>query len=187
MEEENPLVRKFYGRVPFKGAASLFLFEKSGKVQRMLHAIKYQQQKELARHLGKVYAEDLNKTGFFDQVDVIVPVPLHEKKLRRRGFNQSEWFAKGLSEGIHKPVDTAGLVRIKDTGTQTRKKRYERWENVDGIFGLTDPASFSNRHILLADDVITTGATLEAAWQALKKADGIRISLCSIAFASGIN
>jgi ComF family protein len=183
LENDNPLARKFYGRVPFQLASAFYLFEKSGKVQRLLHAIKYDEQKELAFHLGNIYSDDLLKSNYFGEVDIIVPVPLHPKKLRRRGFNQSEWFAKGLAHGLNKPLDPTSLIRTSDTGTQTRKKRYERWQNVKDIFSVADVQALSGMHVLLADDVITTGATLEAAWQALKQCEGVKVSLCSIAFA----
>lgn len=186
LDAGNPLATKFYGRVPFHRASSFLLFEKSGKVQRMLHAIKYQGQKELAFHLGKLYAGELSDSDCFSGVDAVVPVPLHARKLKQRGFNQSEWFAMGLAEGLGKPLDATSLVRVRDTGTQTRKRRYERWENVEGIFELKQPDAFNGRHVLVADDVITTGATLEATWLALKAAEGVKVSLCSIAFATGV-
>ena len=101
-----------------------------------------------------------------------------------RGFNQSEWFAKGLAKELQKPMDIISFERRQETSTQTKKKKYQRWENVEGIFGLKDAAALINKHILLVDDVITTGATIEAAWLALKNVEGIKVSVISIAFAA---
>jgi ComF family protein len=183
-KREHELSLIFAGRVPFKNSLSFYVFEKSGKVQRMLHAIKYQNQKELAEFLGELYAEDLVKENILSDTDIIMPIPLHPKKLKARGFNQSEWFAKGIAKLILKPVNGFSLERKKETATQTNKKKYQRWENVDGIFYLKQPELFVNKHVLLVDDVITTGATIEAAWQALKDVEGIKVSVISIAFAS---
>ena len=174
----------FAGRVPIIKACSYYLYEKSGRVQNLLHAIKYQNQKELAEHVGKLYAMDLATDKSMQEVDVILPIPLHKNKLKLRGFNQSEWFARGLAEGLKKEVNSTLLERIVDTKTQTRKKKFQRWENVEGIFKLGPQPLMPNPHVLLVDDVITTGATIEAAWLALKEIPGIKLSVASIAFAA---
>jgi ComF family protein len=183
-QKQSPLSMTFYGRVPLLYACSFYLYEKSGKVQKMLHAIKYQEQKELAQFIGKLYAEDLKKEPDLETVDMIMPIPLHKNKLKARGFNQSEWFAKGLSEGMGRTLENKRLQRIVDTKTQTKKKKYQRWENVEGIFELKEPEALYGKHVLLVDDVITTGATIEAAWQALKEVKDIKLSVASIAFAA---
>ena len=176
----------FAGRVPLLYAASYYLYEKSGKVQRMLHAIKYQEQKELAHYIGTLYAEELKQQENYKAIDLIVPIPLHKRKLKARGFNQSEWFAKGLAEGLDKELQTTHFIRKVDTKTQTRKKKYQRWENVEGIFEIKEPEMFYGKHMLLVDDVITTGATIEAAWQTLKEVKDIKLSVASIAFAAKV-
>lgn len=178
----NRLARTLTGRVPLEHALSFYLFEKSGRVQKLIHAIKYQEQKELGEFLGRLYAEDLLKNRELGGVDVILPIPLHRKKLKARGFNQSECFARGLSQGLSLPLDTVSLERRTETATQTKKKKYQRWENVDGIFEVKSQDALKNKHVLLVDDVITTGATIEAAWQALKAVEGIKVSVASIAF-----
>jgi len=180
----NELERTFAGRVPMVHTVALYLFEKSGRIQKLLHAIKYQDQKELGEHLGKLYADDLLKANCLQDIDTIIPVPLHKNKLKTRGYNQSEWFAKGLGKGLSKHIDTVSLERHIETATQTKKKKYQRWENVEHIFHLKHPENLVNKHVLLVDDVITTGATIEAAWQALKDVEGIKISVASIAFAA---
>ncbi|MBL7912302.1 MAG: ComF family protein [Bacteroidia bacterium] len=182
--EVNELSQTFAGRVPLSNGLCFYLFEKSGKVQKLLHAIKYQDQKELARFIGDLYAQELVKTTINDDVDVIIPIPLHKKKLKQRGYNQSEWFAKGLANVLEKPLDIHSLERVHETSTQTKKKKYQRWENVEGIFKIKDQNALVNKHALLVDDVITTGATIEAAWLALKDIEGIKISVASIAFAA---
>lgn len=179
----SPLYMTFAGRVPLIMACSYLLYEKSGKVQKLLHAIKYQDQRELAVHLGKLYAEDLASAKTFSAVDLIIPVPLHHTKFKSRGFNQSEQFALGLASGLNKDISTHYLKRVKETSTQTRKKKYERWENVEGIFEVQESQALYGKHVLLVDDVITTGATIEASWQAMRKVEDIKISVASIAFA----
>lgn len=181
---QNELSLTFTGRVPLVNSLCFYLFEKSGKVQKLLHAIKYQNQKELAQFIGELYAQDLVKEKTLDDIDVIIPIPLHKNKLKLRGFNQSEWFAKGLAKVLEKPMEISSFERKQETSTQTKKQKYQRWENVEGIFGVKDPAALINKHILLVDDVITTGATIEAAWLALKEVEGIEISVISIAFAA---
>jgi ComF family protein len=181
---DNELHRTFAGRLPTQENMAFYLFEKSGKVQRLLHHIKYENQKELAEFLGISYAQELLKDKPSLIFDFIVPIPLHENKLKNRGFNQSEYFAKGLSCGLQVPINIRGLSRIVESSTQTRKRKFQRWENVEGIFQLTDKEIFRNKHILLVDDVVTTGATIEAAWMAVKDVEGIKISVACIAFAA---
>ncbi len=180
----NALLDVFAGRVPLVNALCFYKFEKSGKVQKLLHAIKYQNQKELAQIIGTMYAEDLIKRDYLKDVDLMIPIPLHKNKLKQRGFNQSEWFAKGLSMDLKIPIDSGILQRNVETSTQTKKRKYQRWENVDGIFSLTKKNEIEHKHVLLVDDVVTTGATIEAAWQALREVEGIKISVISIAFAT---
>ena len=174
----------FAGRIPLQNALCFYIFEKSGRVQQLLHAIKYQNQKELAEFIGKLYAKDLKETEVLKHVDVVLPIPLHTKKLKQRGYNQSEWFAKGIARELNLKLDTTLLKKVNSTSTQTNKKKFERWENVEGVFELQNAGSLTNKHVLIVDDVITTGATIEAAWQALKDVEGIKVSVLSIAFAA---
>lgn len=181
--KENELHRLLAGRIPLQNALCLYTFEKSGRVQKLLHAIKYEGQQGLAAFLGKTYATTLAGHEGVNTIDYIIPVPLHQKKLQLRGFNQSERFAAGLSNHLGIQLENNVLVRTTETQTQTRKRKYERWENVEGIFELTDVSRLKNKHVLLVDDVVTTGATLEAAWNCLKQAEGIKLSIAAIAFA----
>lgn len=171
------------GRLPVKNATCLFEFEKQGRVQRLLHALKYEDQQALGEFMGKQLYESIANSSFFEDIDVIVPVPLHPNKIKQRGYNQSACFAKGISDASGIPVNTSILMRTGETSTQTKKKKFERWENVGSVFTLTDHSILQNKHVLLVDDVITTGATIEGCWQALKEVDNISLSLASIAYA----
>ena len=157
----NPAARVFWGRVRLEMAASFVFFHKGGNVQEMLHQLKYQGKKEIGHFLGELYAYELGDAVQFRDVEVIIPVPLHPKKLRKRGYNQSQCFAEGLSKVWKVPVETDCLYRKLHTATQTRKSRYERWENVEDIFGIRNEDKISGKHILLVDDVNDTGDTLK--------------------------
>lgn len=119
---DTELARVFTARVPLKNALCFYLYEKSGKIQKLLHAIKYQNQKELAEFIGTIYGEELHKSGVMDDLDLIIPIPLHKNKLKLRGYNQSEWFAKGLSKSLNTSLDPQLFERISDTATQTKKR-----------------------------------------------------------------
>lgn len=179
----NEILNVLAGRVLLESANYLYSFEKKGAVQNLLHAIKYQDQKELASYLGELLAKEMLEQVQSQTIDYLIPIPLHAKKQKKRGYNQSEFFASGISKQIHKPILTKILIRTIETSTQTKKRKYQRWENVEGIFKLQQPEQLQNKHILLVDDVVTTGATIEAAWQVLKEVEGLKISVASIAFA----
>jgi ComF family protein len=182
-EENSELERVFAGRVPVVKVGSYYLFEKSGKVQKLLHSIKYKSNKVLAEQLGVWYAQSLKDCHEISKADVIIPVPLHPKKQKQRGFNQSEEFAKGLSKEFNIPINTTNLIRNAFTETQTRKRKFERWENVKDKFELKHPESLENKMVVLVDDVITTGATIDACYDALKIVPGIKVSVLSLAYA----
>ncbi len=184
LNKNNPILQTMAGRVPLLNASALYVFEKGGRVQKLLHAIKYENQKKLAFMLGQMAAEEVKNDVVFASADFLIPVPLHYKKLKSRGFNQSEVFAQGISEVLRIPLNTKSVIRQTESATQTKKRKYERWENVAGIFALQEKNSLSNKHLVLVDDVVTTGATIEALWQAIKEIEGIRVSLISIAFAN---
>jgi ComF family protein len=158
---DNPVARKFYGRITVSRAAAFLKFQKTGTVQRMLHAIKYRNQPELAVLLGRSFGRRMLESGWGTGLDLIVPVPLHEVRRRRRGYNQSERIAHGVGESLGVPVRESLLIRKVATTTQTRKSRQERWDNVKEAFAGSDQHPARGR-ILLVDDVITTGATLES-------------------------
>jgi ComF family protein len=182
-ENENKVAQLFWGRVQIEHATSYFHYRKGSRYQKLIHFIKYKGLKELGMETGRRFGIMLAETENFTQVDKIVPVPLHPKKQKKRGFNQSEWIARGIAAGLNKPMSENNLYRKIFTSTQTRKNRFERWENVEGIFGVKNPVEFENRHVLLVDDVVTTGSTLEACACELLKIPGIKVSIATLAFA----
>lgn len=183
LEEVNPIIKHFWGKVKVEAAAAYFLFTKGEKVQHLIHQLKYRKRKDIGVFLGELYGYDLKKSAVFSTVDVIIPVPLHPKKLRKRGYNQSECFAEGLSQSLKVPYDVRSLKRKKETQTQTRKHRFERFENVNNVFSVTKPEQLKGKHILLVDDVITTGSTLVACAEALLAVPGTKVSIVAIAYA----
>jgi ComF family protein len=179
--DENPVKKLFWGRIPLHHATSYLYFTKHSKVQNILHNIKYNGHRELAQTVGQMMGRELKNSEQYKDVDVIIPVPLHPKKLKKRGFNQSEHFGIGLAEAMELPLSVNNLIRQSNSSTQTKKNRFQRWENVSEIFAVVEPEKFQGKHLLLIDDVITTGATLEACYQALAKSGNIRLSMASIA------
>jgi ComF family protein len=183
-QPDNPVAKLFWGRVPLQGAASYYSFSKGGKVQKLVHQLKYRGKKEIGVTLGRFYGSELRQSAAFADVHTIVPVPLFADKLKKRGYNQSESFAQGLARSMDLPLDTRSLQRIRPSETQTKRTRFERWKNVENIFSVLNEEKLQGRHILLADDVVTTGATLEACAQALLKLPDTRVSIATIAFAA---
>jgi ComF family protein len=181
LEPENAFYNKLKGRLPIKYVMSLFKFVKAGRVQHVLHALKYKNKPELGRLLGKIYGDELAKTGYSGQFEMIIPVPLHPQKKKRRGYNQSEEFALGIGESLQIECTEAFLKRLKMTETQTKRTRLKRWENVKEVFEVLSPDKINGRKIMLVDDVVTTGATLEAAGRVLVDAGCSELSIVCIA------
>lgn len=180
----NDMERHFWGRFPVERASSLLYYAKGGVVAAILHGMKYYGRRKVCRQMGNWLAAELSVTGFFDGIDCLVPVPLHPRRLRHRGYNQSGLLAAGISDRTGIPVCPDVLVRTHNNRTQTHKSGYERWQNTDGLFAATPQAvSLAYKHILLVDDVLTTGATLTACADALSSVPGIRISVVTIAWA----
>ncbi|SFC04527.1 comF family protein [Parapedobacter composti] len=177
----NGSARLFWGRVQLAAVASYLYFMDDSRVQRILHRYKYRGCPEIGTLMGLRYGELLIATPPFNQIDVIVPVPLHRAKLRKRGYNQSAFFARGLSQVMQKPVVIDGLVRNRAADTQTRKTRYERHENVLNTFAMNNSRGLAGRHVLLVDDVLTTGATIEACASVLLAGGVADVSAVTIA------
>ncbi len=184
LNNDNPLSKLFWGKATLESAAAFLYFNKGGKVQHLVHQLKYKDQKHVGTFLGKLYGKILKETPFFKSIDTVIPVPLHPKKQRLRGYNQSDYFAEGLADSMKIIVDKTTLYRTFASESQTKKNRYSRYQNVSSIFALKDNHNLSGKHVLLVDDVITTGSTIEACALTLQKTKNIKISVASIAIAS---
>ncbi|PLX02860.1 MAG: hypothetical protein C0594_11495 [Marinilabiliales bacterium] len=180
---ENPVFQLFWGRVHLNMATAYCNFNKDGNFRKLIHQLKYKGRKDVGRFLGSLLGNELIKSEFFESVDCIVPVPLHPKREKQRGYNQSEWIAMGLSESMNKKYDAKNLYRSVANDTQTKKGRIERWENVEDIFKLRNPELFKDKHLLLVDDVVTTGSTLEACASTLLRAEGAKVSIACLGVA----
>jgi ComF family protein len=181
-ELDNPVARIFWGRVRVDYATAYFYFNKGSRYQKILHQLKYKGKKEIGQAMGNLFGLEL-KNSPFNQADLIIPVPLHRSKQRKRGYNQAEWIAMGLSEAMNIRLDAQSVIRVTASSTQTRKSRYDRFTNVQGIFAVKSPQNLENRHILLVDDVVTTGATLEALATQVLQVPNTRVSIAALAMA----
>jgi ComF family protein len=179
----NPVVKTFWGRIPFEFASAQYIFRKGTEIQELLHNIKYGNREDAARAAGKLMGQDVQDLEWFQQIDLLMPVPLHPAKQKKRGYNQSEALCKGLSMVTQKPTMVNQLIRTENTSTQTKKGRFQRWENVEYVFKISAPAALENKHVLIVDDVITTGATIEGCAQVLLQVKGIKVSVLSLAHA----
>ncbi len=182
-DNDNPVKKVFYGRVKLEYASSLLLFQKKGNVQKLMHQLKYRGHREISKFLGQWMGATLAEASLLSKVDAVIPVPLHKKKLRSRGFNQVEDFGKEIASSLDVPYMDNVLLKRSFTTTQTFKARLSRWGNIEETFVLANPDLIHNKHVLLVDDIITTGATLEACAGVLKTAGGVKISIASMALA----
>lgn len=171
LEPQNSFYERLSLRFPLRYALALFNFSKKGKVQQILHSLKYKNQPELGVYLGRLYGTQLMDGDLIKSVDLIIPVPLFASRRRIRGYNQSTQFAMGLAEKLGIPFSETILERVTATETQTRKSKLNRWKNVEEVFHVKNPEEIHEKHILLIDDVITTGSTIEACAQALIQVD----------------
>lgn len=180
----NPVDKIFIGRLPLLNATAQFYFTKESLMQHLMHQFKYKGNKELGLQLGKIMGDSIKESGRFDQVDALIPLPLFPVKEKRRGYNQATVLCQGMMESMGIPVIDKAIIRPQHTETQTKKGRIERWKNMEGKFVLSNPDLIKNKHLLLVDDVITTGATLEACGSELLKAPGVKLSVATLCMAS---
>lgn len=180
---DNPVAKKFWGKVPIEQAAAMLHFHKGSRVQSLMHALKYSNRTDVGITLGNMLGYYCRQHHLFEHIDAITAVPLHEEKLLLRGYNQSAVIGEGLSEVLHVPFNGGLLQRHTYTDTQTKKSRLARWENVKDVFVVTAPDEIINKHILIIDDVITTGSTLEACALKLIQSIGVKVSIAAVAFA----
>jgi ComF family protein len=179
---KNPIEKLFWGRVPLRSAASIFFFNKGDTIQQLMHQLKYKNRKDIGLWMGRMLAKEILKSNRFDEIDWIVPVPLHPKKEFKRGYNQSLLIAKGMEEQASWQVIEA-LERKENTATQTRKGKFDRWLNVGSSFKINPKFCAKGKNILLVDDVLTTGATMESCIQILLKAEVASVSIAAFASA----
>ena len=183
LHENNPVSRVFWGRVELNAATSYLFFSKQGKTQRLMHNLKYRGKKQVGIYLGNKFGKELKKSELYNTVQVVIPVPMHPKKQQKRGYNQSDLIAEGIALAMNAEIQVDNLVKVHNTTSQTKKSRYKRWENVKDVFQVRNEALLQNKHILIVDDVITTGATIEACAHRLSSIKGITISVASLAYA----
>ena len=184
LDQNNEAVKKFYGKIEIEHVSAFLYFNKKGMVQELIHNLKYKGQEEVGVVLGNWYVEDLKDLELETPFDVVIPVPLHKKKFKERGYNQVTTFGKALAEGLNIQYDDAVLYRKKYSKTQSKKNLLGRSENIENIFDIKFSEENSNKHFLIVDDVLTTGATLEACSRALLKIPGARISIVCMAMAN---
>ena len=183
LNPENEAFKKFYGRIPVEHTSTLLYFHKKGIVQELIHNLKYKGQEEIGTVLGEWYADELKTLEILQSVDEIIPVPLHKRKLRERGYNQVTNFGTTLSSGLNIPYNPNLLVRNIYSKTQSKKNLLNRSEGIDTTFDVAFSEKDHDKHFLLIDDVLTTGSTLEACSHALLKIPGAKISIVCMAMA----
>ena len=180
---ENDMAKLFWGQIPIERATAFFYYEAHAETANILYELKYKDHPEIGEIFGRMFATEIKSAGFFDGIDGIVPVPLAKKRQRQRGYNQSEEIAQGVSEITGLPIYNKVVKRISFKGSQTNKGRWDRQENVEHVFDLIDAEAVSNKHLLLIDDVVTTGATCIACAKVLCQSANVRISILSLGFA----
>ena len=181
LEKDNPVEKIFYGRVPVENATALLLFEKKGMVQKLIHNLKYRGHEEIGSFLGGWLGSELQQIPEWQEITMVIPVPLHKKKLKIRGYNQVAGFGEELAKALKVPYRDDILLKVNATQTQTLKKRLARWGSIDETLVLDNTSTLENAHVLLVDDLVTTGATLEACAQKLLKIPQLKISIATMA------
>ena len=181
--EGNPVEKTFWGRIQVASAMSLLYFTPQSLVQHLVHQVKYNGQQKLAHYLGTMTGNEIFHSGRFGNIDMIIPLPLYKSREIERGYNQSFLLAKGIAEIINVPVMEKSVLRIHSTSTQTHKSRSERWQNVEGLFQLKNGFNPEGMNILLVDDVITTGATIDACGSVINKIPGTTLNIATLAYA----
>ena len=178
----NPIEKIFYGRLPISAGAAAWYFHKNSALQALLFQLKYKSNKEVGLFIGKQMGALLAASERFASIDALIPVPLHPQAHSKRGFNQAAIICEGIGQVWHKPVLTSAIARIKHTSTQTKQTRAERWDNMENAFTINDPSAIAGKHLLLIDDVITTGATIEACGKKLLTIKNVSVSVAAAAY-----
>ncbi len=181
LENGNAVEKIFYGRIPVENAAALLLFEKKGLVQKLIHNLKYKGHEEIGSFLGSWLGAELKDISKWNAVDLVIPVPLHKQKLKKRGYNQVAQFGKEIAAALEIPYREDILLKVSATQTQTVKKRFARWGTIEETFTVQNHDILRGAHVLIADDLVTTGATLEACAHKLLEVPGVKISIATMA------
>lgn len=179
---DNEMAKLFWGRMPVEKAAALFFYRARSASSRIVYSMKYLGHPEVGELMGRMAAVEFAKSGFFDDVDLIVPVPLAKKRQRARGYNQSMEIARGVSEITRLPIVADAVVRKSFNGSQTEMNRWQRNENVEDVFTLKDGSRIEGRHVLIVDDVVTTGATVISCANELRRCGDVKFSVMSLGF-----
>jgi ComF family protein len=182
-EDPDQVKKVFYGRVKLENATSLLRFQKKGIVQQLMHNLKYKGHQEVGKFLGEWLGEELRSIAEYNEIDVVVPVPLHRRKLRKRKFNQVSLFANEIANSLNAKCLENVLIKTNNAASQVKKNRLARWNSNDEIFSIQNLSLIDSKHVLLVDDIITTGATIEACANQLLKAKNVKISVASMAIA----
>jgi len=182
MHANNPIEKIFWGRIPVTSATSQYYFTKESMMQHLMHQFKYKGNKEVGTYLGKLMGWALVESNRFSFIDALVPLPLHKSREHKRGYNQATILCEGISSVLNTPVLKNVVIRREQTETQTKKGRIQRWQNMAGKFELANPQAIKDKHVLLVDDVVTTGATLEACGQEILKAENVQLNIATLCF-----
>lgn len=182
-DNNDSVAKVLYGRAKIENGTALFRFEKKGNVQRLIHNLKYKDHEHIGFVLGNWLGGELKTLESYKNIDVVIPVPLHKNKLKKRGYNQVALFGQQVAEALNVDYLDDVLVKVTNTKSQVNKKRLARWTNSDELFTLKNIEAIDNKHILVVDDIITTGATLEACISVLNQAKNIKISIATMAIA----
>jgi ComF family protein len=180
----NPIEKIFWGRIPVLNATSFCYFSKGSMLQHLMHQFKYKGEKDLGFYLGNLMGHAFKLTSRFASVDALIPLPLYASREKKRGFNQATILCEGIASVLEKPVLSSVVSRVTATETQTHKNRVERWKNMEGRFEVENGGMLDHKHVLLVDDVITTGATLEACGASLLRAASLQLSIATLCFSA---
>lgn len=181
--KQNELTQRLLGKAPIDTGAAYLSFSKSSLVQAIVHKLKYHKDHRVGKYLGQCFGAQLLTSPFYSDIDLVVPLPLHRKKKRIRGYNQSEYIAQGIAEAMSIPLNRSNFVRVINTDSQTKKSRLDRYDNVESAFTCVKPAVFEQKHVLLVDDVLTTGATIASAARTLAEQCRCKVSIAVLAIA----
>ena len=178
----NPVEKIFWGRVPVISATAHYFFSKRSALQQVMHQFKYQGNQKIGIYFGRLMGESICNSGRFNSINAVIPLPLHPSRQKKRGYNQAGILSEGIAEIMQLPVLHHAITRVLATETQTHKSRINRWQNIEGKFQLTGSENINNMHLLLVDDIITTGATLDACANTLLQERNVQVSIAALAY-----